>query len=119
MEPEGSLLCSEEPAIDPSEDRCNTSSEPVIFYGTEMLAHHLPHKLEHRSLSAVRNCLFNIFTATLRIWRPSPPSATRGRAMPWWQGSAWCPAYVYKLRHCYLAHIFGGVIIQYAGPLVI
>jgi hypothetical protein len=23
--------------------------------------------------------------ATLHIWRPSPPSATWGRAMPWWQ----------------------------------
>jgi hypothetical protein len=23
------------------------------------------------------------------IWRPSPPSATWGRAMPWWQGTQW------------------------------
>jgi hypothetical protein len=37
-------------------------------------------------LSIVRDCLFNIFAATLRIWKPSPPSATRGRPMPWWQG---------------------------------
>jgi hypothetical protein len=36
-------------------------------------------------LSAVRDFLFNIFAATLHICRPSPPSATWGRAMPWWQ----------------------------------
>jgi len=28
-------------------------------------------KLEDHPLSAVRDCLFNIFTATLLIWRPS------------------------------------------------
>jgi len=32
-------------------------------------------------LSAVRDCLFNIFSATLHIWRLLPPSATRGRAL--------------------------------------
>jgi hypothetical protein len=36
-------------------------------------------------LSAVRGCLFNIFTATLQNWRESPSFTTRGRAMPWWQ----------------------------------
>ena len=35
---------------------------------------------------AVRDCLFNVFAATLHIWRPSPLSATWGRAMPWGQG---------------------------------
>jgi len=34
-------------------------------------------------LSAVRDCLFNIFAATLHIWRPCPPAATRGTAMLW------------------------------------
>jgi hypothetical protein len=28
--------------------------------------------------------IFNIFGATLCIWRPSPPSATRRRVVPWW-----------------------------------
>jgi hypothetical protein len=42
-------------------------------------------RLEDHPISAVRDCLFNIFAATLHIWRPSPLSATRGRAMPWWQ----------------------------------
>jgi hypothetical protein len=42
--------------------------------------------LEDHNLSAVRDHLSNILVATLQIWRPSPPPATRGRAMPWWQG---------------------------------
>jgi hypothetical protein len=43
--------------------------------------------VEDHLFSAVRDCLFNIFAATLHIWRPFPPSATWGRAMPWWQGT--------------------------------
>jgi hypothetical protein len=31
--------------------------------------------------------LFNIFAATLHIWWPSPPSATWGSTMLWWQGT--------------------------------
>jgi hypothetical protein len=31
-------------------------------------------KLEDHFLSAVRDCLFNIFAASLRIWRAFPPS---------------------------------------------
>jgi hypothetical protein len=42
-------------------------------------------KLEYHPLLSVRDCLFNIFAATPHIWRPPPPSATRGWAMPWWQ----------------------------------
>jgi hypothetical protein len=59
----------------------------VIFYGEEFLAPRPIPKLEDHPLSAVRNCLCNIFAASLHIWRPSPPSATWGRAMPWWQGT--------------------------------
>jgi hypothetical protein len=40
-------------------------------------------KLEDHPLLVVRDCLFNIFAVTLRIWRPSPPSATWERALPW------------------------------------
>jgi hypothetical protein len=36
-------------------------------------------------LTAFRDWLFNIFAATLLIWRPSSPSATWRRAMLWWQ----------------------------------
>jgi hypothetical protein len=48
-------------------------------------------RLEDHPLSAVRDCLFNIFAATLHIWRPSPLSATWGRAMPWrqWTHLTW------------------------------
>jgi len=42
-------------------------------------------KIEDYPLSAIRNCLFNIFGATIKVWRPSPPSATWGRTMPRWQ----------------------------------
>jgi hypothetical protein len=31
-------------------------------------------KLEDHTLSAVQDCLFHIFVATLHIWRPSPPA---------------------------------------------
>jgi hypothetical protein len=41
----------------------------LIFYG-ELLAPHPTPKLENHPLSAVRDCLFNIFAATLHIWSP-------------------------------------------------
>jgi hypothetical protein len=56
------------------------------FYSEELLALRPTPKLEDHPLSAVRDCLFNIFAATLHTWRPSP-SATWGRAVPWWQGT--------------------------------
>jgi hypothetical protein len=58
-----------------------------IFYGEELLAPRPTSKLENHSLLAVHDCLFSIFAATLHSWRVSPPSATWGRAMPWWQGT--------------------------------
>jgi hypothetical protein len=48
----------------------------LIFYGGELLAPRPTPKLEHHPLSAVRDCLLNIFAATLHIRRPSPPTAT-------------------------------------------
>jgi hypothetical protein len=67
-----------------------------IFYGEELLAPRLTPKPEDYPLSAVRDCLFNIFAVTLHIWRPSPSSATWGRAMPWWQGThlTWLPKHL-------------------------
>jgi hypothetical protein len=64
-----------------------TLRNKLIFYGEELLAPLPTPKLEDYHLSAVRGCLFNIFAVTLHIWKPSPPSATWGRAMPWWQGT--------------------------------
>jgi hypothetical protein len=58
-----------------------------IFYGGELLAPRPTPKLEGHLLSAVRDSLFDIFAAALHVWRPSPPSATWRRAVPWWQGT--------------------------------
>ena len=46
------------------------SEASVCFYGEELLAPRPIPKLEHHPLSAVRDCLFNIFAATLHICRP-------------------------------------------------
>jgi hypothetical protein len=40
----------------------------IIFYGEELLASGQNPKLEDHPLSGVRDCLFNIFAATLHIW---------------------------------------------------
>jgi hypothetical protein len=47
----------------------------LIFYSEELLDAHPTSKLEDNPLSAVRNCLFNTFAATLHTCRVSPPSA--------------------------------------------
>jgi hypothetical protein len=57
----------------------------LILNGEELLAQLPTPKLEDHPFSSLRNCLFNILAATLHIWRPSPPSATWGRAMARWQ----------------------------------
>ena len=41
-----------------------------FFYGEELLAPRLSPKLDDHSLSAVRNCLLNIFSVTLHMWSP-------------------------------------------------
>jgi hypothetical protein len=56
----------------------------IRFYGEELLAPRPTPKLEDHPLSAVRDCLINIFAATLHTGG-LPPSATWGRVMPWWQ----------------------------------
>jgi len=37
------------------------------FYGEDLLAHRPPPKMEDHPFSAVRDCLFNIFAATLHV----------------------------------------------------
>jgi hypothetical protein len=51
------------------------------FYRDELLATSQTSQHEDHPLSAVRDCLFSIFAATLHIWRPFSPSITWGRAM--------------------------------------
>jgi hypothetical protein len=41
----------------------------IIFYGEELLSPRPTPKLEDHPLSAVRDCLFNVFSATLHNWR--------------------------------------------------
>jgi hypothetical protein len=44
-----------------------------IFYGEALLAPCPTPKLMDRPVSAVRDCLFDIFAATLHTWRATPP----------------------------------------------
>jgi hypothetical protein len=78
MEPEGSLQRSQVPATGsyPEPVRSMQSINPgprftlwqfrnLRFYGDELLAPRPTSKLEDHPLSAVQDCLFNIFAATL------------------------------------------------------
>jgi hypothetical protein len=59
----------------------------LVFYGEELPAPRPTPKLKDHPLSAVRDCLFNIFAATLQTWRqflhPQPEDAScRGNRDP-------------------------------------
>jgi hypothetical protein len=112
MEPEYLLPCSKEPSTGPylEPDQSNPYNNflslrsfiqeirPVprrlvilrnnlIFLRFGVVSPRPTPKLENHPLSYVRECLFNIFAPTLQNWRESPPFATWGRAMSWWQGT--------------------------------
>jgi hypothetical protein len=61
--------------------QCVAFSKKLVFYDEDFVSISFNPQIEGRILSAIRD----IFSDTHHIWRPSP-SATRGRAMPWWQG---------------------------------
>jgi hypothetical protein len=80
---------------------CQMIRNLVIFYGEELLVPRPNPKLEDHPLSAVRDCLFNVFTATLHISRPflhqQPEDApcrgdrdrlivVTGTDLSWWHG---------------------------------
>jgi hypothetical protein len=77
MEPEGSLPRSQVPVtcpypglrscqkISPGSRPFGTFRNTIRFYGKELLAPSPTLKLKDHPLSAVRDCLFNIFAATL------------------------------------------------------
>ena len=73
-----------------STNHCLQSKHPAcecflakIFYREGLLAPRPTPKLDDHPSSAVRDCLFNLFAATLHI-------AKWWRTMPWWQGpTAW------------------------------
>jgi hypothetical protein len=69
---------SERPSktISPGRRHFETFRNTLLFYGEGLLASRPASKLEDYPLSAVRDCLFNIFAAILHICRPSPPSTT-------------------------------------------
>jgi hypothetical protein len=52
----------------------------VIFYGEELVAPRPTPMLEDHPLSVVRDCIFRSYPPYPEA---VPPSATRGRAMPW------------------------------------
>ena len=58
----------------------------IRFYGEELLAPRPTPKLEDHPLSAVRDCLFNIFAATLHI---GGRSSIRNLRTQWRQGLSW------------------------------
>jgi hypothetical protein len=100
MEPEGSLPHSQEPATGPR--LCDLFRNMVIFYGEEFLAPRPTPKLEDHPLSAVRDCLFNVFAATLHIRRPflhpQPEDATcRGNRDPFIMVTSYNQAKLFKL----------------------
>ena len=55
-------------------------------------------RLKDHPFSAVRDCLFNIFVATLHIGGHSP-FTTWGHTMPWWQGPNYHLSLVLKRRN--------------------
>jgi hypothetical protein len=65
-----------------------------VFYGEELLAPRPTPKLEDHTLSAVRDCLFNIFTGTLHIGGRSSirnlqtrHAVVTGTLLPWYEMS--------------------------------
>jgi hypothetical protein len=85
----------------------------IRYYGEELLAPRPTLKLKYHPLSAVCDCLFNIFVTTLHNGGRSFLSATCRRAMPWWeepacQKSCWLEfvqtLYLYR---CFLSSIIG------------
>jgi hypothetical protein len=79
MEPEGSSSCSQKPAPSPKpENLCNISKHAFLLR-RGAVSPPPKHQGGGRPLSAVRDCLFNIFAATLLVRSPTILSATCGR----------------------------------------
>jgi hypothetical protein len=82
-----------DPINSPGPRLCIVFRNMVIFYGEELLAPRPIPKLEGHPLLAVRNCLFNVFAATLRSGGRSSIRNLRtrhavvtGTDLSWWQG---------------------------------
>jgi len=57
----------------------------IPFYGEELLATRPTPKMEDHPLSVIRDC-YSIYSQLSSILEAIPLSATRGSAMPCWQG---------------------------------
>jgi hypothetical protein len=68
-------------------DALVTFRNKLIFYGEELLGPRPTPSWRTTPCRLSTIAYFNIFAATLHIWRPSPPPAPWGRDMPWWQGT--------------------------------
>jgi len=51
----------------------------LVFYDEDLLAPRPTSKLDCHPLSAVSDCLFNMFAATLHIWKPFPQPANHAQ----------------------------------------
>jgi hypothetical protein len=71
-----SLTHGAEPFLRSRQWCSHSITSQLVFYGEELLAPCPTPKLEGHPMSALRDCLFNIFAATLHTWRVVPPSAT-------------------------------------------
>jgi hypothetical protein len=72
------------------------ATDPIInVHSDEMLDPPTP-QVDAQSLSAGRDCLFNVFTVTSHSWRPSSPSVTRQRNTSWQLG---CPCHVDNFQY--------------------
>ena len=67
---------------------CGMFRNVLNFYGEDLLAPRPTRDLEDLQLPAVRDCLLNIFAATLHL-EVVPPSATWRRAIPRWERSTY------------------------------
>jgi hypothetical protein len=76
-----------------------------IFYGEELLA----------PTPSWRTTPCRLSATAYSIWRASPPSATWGRAMPWWQGTHLTLPYIYS-SYISLRHQYSLLEVQYNMP---
>jgi len=74
MEPEGSLMCLQEPAN--SETLSSFVKNFFFFFRGELLVPRLTYMLEDHPFLAARD-LFNILAVIHHFWRSSPSSASR------------------------------------------
>jgi len=88
-----------------------TFHKKIHFCGEGFLAPCPTPKLEDHPLSAVPNCLFNIFTATFHI-EGRPPSATWGCTMLWWRTHLSLSVLPRIHKLCNWTHLFKGLIIM-------